>query len=222
MRRFSVSSRRDVKGLIEGAVGGPDAQGGVEDQQRLAHRIHDVLGVGFDGLQVRLGAPPFGHVFHGQHQQLPVMARLKLAGVEQHHPPSDDREVMLPLKIVEDRTQGNNIFKEVSQDRDIPLAVAQFVNQAVLGFFERDLKSLVEGAIRGSHAQRGVKNQERLAHRIHDVLGVRFDGLQVRLRAPPLRHIFHGQHQEFGVAARAQLATVEQHHAAPDDREGVL
>src|SRR5271165_623033 len=150
------------------------------------------------------------------------MASLKLAGVEQHYPPSDGREVMFPLKIVEDRTQGNNIFKEVSQDRDIPLAVAQLVNQPVLGFFERDLKSLVEGAIRGSDTQRSVKNQERLAHRIHDVLGVRFNRLQVGFRAPPLRDIFHGQHQEFGVAARAQLAAVEQHYAAPDDREGVL
>jgi hypothetical protein len=35
----------DLKGLIEGAVGGPDAQGGVENQQRFAHRINDVQGV---------------------------------------------------------------------------------------------------------------------------------------------------------------------------------
>src|ERR1700726_4770262 len=102
------------------------------------------------------------------------MARLKLAGVEEHHPPPNGRKVMLPLKVVEDRTQGNNIFKEVSQDRDIPLAVAQFVNQAVLGFFERDLKSLVEGAVRGSDAQGGVKNQERLPPPIPPVLGLPF------------------------------------------------
>src|SRR5271165_4616458 len=150
------------------------------------------------------------------------MASLKLASVEQHHPPSDDREVMFPLKIVEDRTQGNNIFKEVSQNRDIPLAVAQLVNQAVLGFFERDLKSLVEGAIRGSHAQGGVKNQERLAHRIDDVLGVRFDGLQVRLGAPPFRDIFHSQHQQLPVMARLKLAGVEQHHPPPNGREVML
>jgi hypothetical protein len=36
---------RNVKGLVEGAVGGSDAQGGIEDQQGLTHRVHDVLGV---------------------------------------------------------------------------------------------------------------------------------------------------------------------------------
>src|ERR1700688_3337206 len=100
------------------------------------------------------------------------MTGLQLAGVEQHHPASNDRKVMRPLKIVKDRTQGNNFFKKGAQDRNIPLAVAQLVNQTVLGFFERDLKSLVEGAVRGSHAQGGVENQKRLPDRIHDVLGV--------------------------------------------------
>ena len=34
-----------MKRLIESAVGRPHAQGGVENQQRLAHRIDDVQGV---------------------------------------------------------------------------------------------------------------------------------------------------------------------------------
>ena len=129
---------------------------------------------------------------------------------------------MLPLKVVEDRTQGDNIFEKSSQGGNVPLAVAQLVDEAVLGFFERDLKSLVKGAVRGSHAQRGVENQQRFAHRIDDVLSICFNGFQIRLGTPPLRHIFHRQHQELGVAARAQLATVEQHYAAPDDRKRVL
>ena len=163
---------RDVKGLIEGAVGGPDAQGGVEDQQGLAHRVDDVLGVGFDGLQVRLGAPPLGHVFHGQDQQFAVVARLELAGIEQHHPAANDREGVLELKVVEDGTLGDNIFEQGPQVGDVPLAVAQLVNQAVLGFFGRDVKGLVEGAVGGPDAQGGVEDQQGLAHRIDDVLGV--------------------------------------------------
>src|ERR1700675_3221696 len=104
------------------------------------------------------------------------MAGLKLAGVEQHHPPSNNGKVMLPLEIVKDRTQGDNFLKQGAQDRNVPLAVAQLVNQTVFGFFERDLKSLVEGAVGGSHAQGGVENQERLPDRIHDVLGVGLNG----------------------------------------------
>src|SRR5580693_6419830 len=110
-----------------------------------------------------------------------MVARLKLTGVEQHHPPSNGREVMFQLKVVENGTLGNNIFEEGSQVGDVPLAVAQLVNQSVLGFFRRDLKSLVEGAIAGSHTQGGVENQQRFADRIHDVLGIRFNSLQVRL-----------------------------------------
>src|SRR5947207_10956833 len=50
----------------------------------------DVLGVGLDRLQGCLGAAAFGHVLHRQDQQLALVARLELAGVEQHHPPPDE------------------------------------------------------------------------------------------------------------------------------------
>src|SRR5580704_16301545 len=123
------------------------------------------------------------------------MARLKLAAVEQHHPPPENREVVLQLEVVENRTLGNNIFQESAQIGDVPLAVAQLVNQAVLGFFEGDLKSLVEGAVTRSHPQSGIENQERLAHGVDDVLSVGFNGLQLRLGTPALGHIFHGQDQ---------------------------
>ena len=163
---------RDVERLIEGAVGGPDAQGGVEDQQRLAHRVDDVLGVGFDGLQIRLGAPPLGHVLHRQDQQLAVVARLELAGVEQHHPAADDREGVLELEVVEDGALGDDVLEQGPQVGDVPLAVAQLVDEAALGLPGRDVERLVEGAVGGPDAQRGVEDQQRLAHRVDDVLGV--------------------------------------------------
>src|SRR5271170_6929713 len=100
------------------------------------------------------------------------MTRLKLAGIKQHHPASDGREIMLQLEVVKNRTFGNNIFQESSQVGDIPLAVAQLVNQAVFSFFERDFKGLIEGPVARSHAQGRVENQEWFAHRIDDVLGV--------------------------------------------------
>ena len=36
---------RDVKCLVEGAIGGPDAQRRIQNQQGLAHRVDDVLSV---------------------------------------------------------------------------------------------------------------------------------------------------------------------------------
>ena len=172
MRRPSVSAGRDVERLVEGAVGGPDAQRGVEDQQGLAHRVDDVLGVGFDGLQIRLGAPPLGHVLHRQDQQLAVVARLELAGVEQHHPAADGREGVLELEVVEDGALGDDVLEQGPQVGDVPLAVAQLVDEAALGLRGRDVERLVEGAVGGPDAQRGVEDQQGLAHRVDDVLGV--------------------------------------------------
>jgi len=59
---------------------------------------------GFDGLQVGFGAPPLRHVFHRQNEQFAVVTRLKLACVKQHHPAPNDREGVLELEVVEDRT----------------------------------------------------------------------------------------------------------------------
>ncbi len=148
-----------------------------------------------------------------------MIARLKLAGIEQHDASPNDRKCMRQLKVVEDGALGNYVFEQRAQVGNIPLAVAQLVNQVVLCFFRRDVKGLVKGAVGGVNAQRGIENQERLAHRVYDVLGVRFNGLQVRLGASPLRHIFHGQHQQLPVMARLKLAGIEQHYATPDDRE---
>ena len=70
---------------------------------------------GFLGLgHFFLGPPPLGHVLHRQHQQLPVMPRLQLAGIEQHHPPPDGGKVVLQLKVVKEGTLGDNVFEERS------------------------------------------------------------------------------------------------------------
>ena len=104
--------------------------------------------------KVRLGAPPLGHVLHRQDQQLAVVARLELAGVQEHHPPADDRERVLELEIVEDGTLGDNVLEQRPQVGDVPLAVAQLVDETVLGLLGRDVKGLVEGAI--SNTQRNA------------------------------------------------------------------
>jgi hypothetical protein len=64
----------------------------------------------------------------------------------------DDRESMFQLKVVEDGACGNNVFEECPKGGDIPLAVAQLIKEPVLGFFGKDLKSLIKGAVRGSDA----------------------------------------------------------------------
>ncbi len=113
-----------------------------------------------------------GHVFHGQDQQLAVVARLELAGVQEHHPAADGREGVLELEVVEDGALGDDVFEQGPQVGDVPLAVAQLVDEAALGLPGRDVERLVEGAVGGPDAQRGVEDQQGLAHRVDDVLGV--------------------------------------------------
>ena len=100
------------------------------------------------------------------------MARLKLAGVEQHHPAADHRERVLELEVVEDGARGNDILEQCPQVGDIPLTVAQFVDEAALRLPGRDVKRLVERAVGRPDAQGGVEDQQGLAHRIDDILGV--------------------------------------------------
>src|ERR1035438_7813032 len=70
---------------------------------------------------------------------------------------------------------------------NVPLAVAQLVNELVHCLFGGDLKSLIESAVGGPDAQGGVENQQGFAHRINDVQGVVLNVLNQRFS-------FHGRH----------------------------
>ena len=71
---------------------------------------------------------------------------------------------------------GIDVFQKCPQRGNVPLPVAQLVDEPVLGLFRRDLERLVESAVRGLRTRkRRVQHQERLAHRVHDVLCVGLD-----------------------------------------------
>ena len=55
--------------------------------------------------------------------------------VEQHDPASDDREGVLELEVVEDGAHGDDVFEQRAQIGDVPLPVAELVDQLVLGLF---------------------------------------------------------------------------------------
>ena len=151
-----------------------------------------------------------------------MVSGLELARVEQHHAPPDDRKVVFQFEIVEDRTLRNDVFEERSQVGNVPLAVAQLVDQAVFGFLGRDLEGLVEGAV-GAIGRAMSCRASRGAHApCPRCSGRTFRLPSSRPRSAVARDVFHRQHQEFRMAARPQLARVQQHHAAPDDREGML
>ena len=129
---------------------------------------------------------------------------------------------MHQLEVIEDRACRNDVLEKSTQRGDVPLAVAELVDQAVLGFGRRNPERVIKCAIARLHAQRRIENQQWLTNRVDDVLRIRFDRAQIGFGPASLRHVLHRKHDDRRVTSRAQLATVQQHYTAPDLRERVL
>ena len=158
--------RRDVKGLIKGAVRRVDAQAAVENEERLAHGVDDVLGVRFDLLEQLLRPSSLRDVFHRQEDELGMQS----SGVEQHHPAADVGKIVFEDEIVEDGASGHDVFEQRAQSRNVPLAIAQLVNETTFGFRLRNAEGLIEGGVCRSHAQSGIEDEQRFTHGIKNVL----------------------------------------------------
>ncbi len=93
---------------------------------------------------------------------------------------------MLELEVIEDRTFGNDVFEQRAQRGHPPLSVAELVDLAALGFRRRNVEGLVEGAVRRPYPQRGIEDEQRLAHGVEhvlrEILNVRYE----RLHGPAL------------------------------------
>ena len=112
-----------------------------------------------------------GYVFHRQHQQLAMVAREQLTCVKQHYAAADDGKGVFELKVVKYGALWNNILQQRTQVRDIPLSVTELVDEVILGFSWRYVKSLIKRAVGGLNAQGGVEHQQGFAHGIDYVLG---------------------------------------------------
>src|ERR1700687_2723956 len=106
------------------------------------------------------------------------------AGVEQHDLSTENREGVFNLEVVKEVVLRQNFRHQVSQSRDVPLAVAQVVQEVALCFLLRDVKRLVEGTVRHPHPQLAVENQERLSQGRDDVVRVSECLLQCLARLP--------------------------------------
>ena len=94
------------------------------------------------------------------------------ASVQEHHPAPDGREVVRDLEIVEGCLLGQDFFKQAAEAGDIPLAVAQVVDQLALSVVTRDLEGPIKGAVGRPDSQLSVENQQRLPHRLDNVLRI--------------------------------------------------
>ena len=74
-------------------------------------------------------------------------------------------------KLLEFRVLGTEGREERPQGGDVPLAVAQLIEDLPLGRRGRDLKGAIERRVGRDHALRVIEDHQGLADRLHDRLG---------------------------------------------------
>ncbi len=121
-----------------------------------------------------------------------------LARVQQHDPAAEPRKIMVDFEAVHGGVLGDDGLHQHAQRRDIPLPVAQAVEQGADGLFGVDCEGLVERAAGGQHPELGVQNDEGLVDGVHDRLGERLGVFD------PLEEVFHRRKHKSDPSARAR------------------
>ena len=98
------------------------------------------------------------------------------------------------LEVLEMAVPGQDHFQQGPQAGDVPLAVAQLVDQPALRVRGGDLEALVEGPVGRPHPQVAVQHEQRFPHRLDDADGVVAGMLDFLLA--PFEGINVDQHQD--------------------------
>jgi hypothetical protein len=122
-----------------------------------------------------LRAPALGNILDGEQDQLQLINPTR---VEQHYPMAEGFKIVLDLEALEEVVFRQDFGEQTAQLRDVPLAVAELVDQPALSRSAVNLESFEKCAIGGLHAEVVVQDEERLRHCIQNDLG------QVLRRAP--------------------------------------
>ena len=102
----------------------------------------------------------------------PIFLAEDLPGVEQDGLAADAGKVVLDLVAVDHGVVREDLLDEHPQLGDVPLPVAQVVDEVPDGLLGRHLEGRVEALVRGEDLQVVVQHHQRLAHGLDDVLGV--------------------------------------------------
>ena len=111
----------------------------------MRERIGKMLQFGIGCPERFLGLLAVRRVLNRQEDRPRLRIRIEdLAGVEQHHFPSDMLKFVRHLKVPERRVRGENVLQQLAQFRDIPLSVPEVVDQTSLGLLPRGPERFVE------------------------------------------------------------------------------
>ena len=167
----------------------------IENEDAVLCGLEQTAIAALGGLKGDLGTLVLGDVLDGEQEQaLAAFHRREPAGVEQHDFRADRGERVLHFEIVNGIEVLQDSVEQRPQTGDIPLTVAEVVNELALRFHFRDAEGEVERAIRGHDVQTLVEHNKRFAQRGNDILGVRERIFRLLLTLPALANVTEHLH----------------------------
>ncbi|GJE43060.1 hypothetical protein AEGHOMDF_2237 [Methylobacterium soli] len=161
----------DPEQCQEGPARGDDRKVLLQDHERVADGVDDVLGEAPMALGLRPGLPFAGDVVDGEQKEGDVVPGAEhLAGVQEHHPVPNPRKVVRDLERLDRIVPRDDINEQAAQAGDVPLSVAEFEQHPSLGRVRIDGEGTVEGAVGGDDPKIGVEDEEARPDGVDDVL----------------------------------------------------
>jgi hypothetical protein len=104
------------------------------------------------------------HIFDRQENGLRVDAlAMNAQSINRHLFPPDPREIMLHDKIIDLAVLRQDLFQQLAQSGDVPLAVSEIVKVLATGRVRIRLEEPVKGRVGGDNSQTSVKRDQRIA-----------------------------------------------------------
>jgi hypothetical protein len=97
----------------------------------------------------------------------------QLSSIEEHDLSSDGGKCVDYFEILKRFVLWENFFEKNTKSGYVPLPVAEVINELLQRLLGRYAEGLIEGAAGRSDSKLAVKDEQWLAYRIDDGLGVR-------------------------------------------------
>ena len=110
-----------------------------------------------------------------------ALFRRDAPGIEQQNLLPDGGKIVLHAEVVEVRVLGKDVLQELPQGGDVPLPLADLVEQPAFRLGRIHLEDLIERTARRDDPQLAVQHHQRLADRGNDALGELAGRLQLHL-----------------------------------------
>ena len=129
---------------------------------------------------------------------------------------------MFHFVVVEIVIPGQNFFREEAQLGNVPLAVAELINETALGLLPRDREAPVETLIGEMDLQVPAQNYKKLTYAVDQLFGKLLLAFQLETQTLALGDVGDGKQNRVGGVLLVHPVAVEQHDALTDGLEFVL